>query len=196
MSCWNSFGFLELQIWLIYSATACMSRKWQILVSVLWFTLPCLCVEVWLISLMVLGWYPVILWDLCLDWCAFYLLCYALVRIKLLALGAYVNFGVLVWLLCLLHFYAFIHMHCCSSFRYARCTMWRTWCGANQKMVLVDLSRRWKDQTGARMMECSPSEFHLKNSDLSRISGKPRSIISLLISKNAIEYYMLYVLLH
>jgi hypothetical protein len=38
--------------------------------------------------------------------------------------------------------------------------------------------------------------FGGKNSDLSRISGKPRSIISLLISKNAIEYYMLYVLLH
>jgi hypothetical protein len=32
--------------------------------------------------------------------------------------------------------------------------------------------------------------------DLSQIPGKPRSIISLLISENAIEYYMLYVLLH
>jgi hypothetical protein len=42
---------------------------------------------------------------------------------------------------------------------------------------------------------CSPSGFHLTNSNLSRIPGKPRSIISLLPSKQLI-LYMLYVLLH
>jgi hypothetical protein len=126
-----------------------------------------------------LGWYPVILWNLCLDWCECRLLCYALVRIKLTTLGAYVNFGMLAWLLCVLHLCAFIHMHCCTSFRYASWNTWRTWCGANQKMVLVDLSRRWKDRTSARMRECSPCEFHLTNSDLSQILGKPRSIIRL-----------------
>jgi hypothetical protein len=124
-----------------------------------WLTLSCLGIEVWLISLMILGWYPVILWDLFLDWCASPLLYYVLMRIKLISSRVYVNFGMLAWLLCLLHFYAFIHMHCCTSLRYARCTTWRTWCGANQKMVLVDRSRRWKDRTSARMRECSPSEF-------------------------------------
>jgi hypothetical protein len=37
---------------------------------------------------------------------------------------------------------------------------------------------------------------HLTTTDLCWILDKPQSIISLLISKNAIEYYMLYVLLH
>jgi hypothetical protein len=47
-----------------------------------------------------------------------------------LVLGAYVNFGMLAWFLCLLHFDVFIHMHCCTSFRYASWSTWRTWCEA------------------------------------------------------------------
>jgi hypothetical protein len=58
----------------------------------------------------------------------------------------------------------------------------------NPKMELVDSSRRWKDRTSARMRECSPSEFLLTYSNLSRIPGKPRSIISLLSSKQLIIY--------
>jgi hypothetical protein len=73
----KSFGFRDLQLWLIYWATACMSRKWQILVLVLWFTLPCLCIEVWLICLRVLGLVlcnlmRLVSWLMCLSssmWC-------------------------------------------------------------------------------------------------------------------------------
>jgi hypothetical protein len=49
----------------------------------------------------------------------------------------------------------------------------------NPKTLLVDLSWRWKDRTGARMRKCSPSKFHLTNFDLSPILGKPQSIIRL-----------------
>jgi hypothetical protein len=64
----------------------------------------------------------------------------------------------------------------------------------NPKMVLVDPSRRLKDRTSA-IMEDAHQRVHLTNTDLSRIPGKPRSIISLLPSKQLI-IYMLYILLH
>jgi hypothetical protein len=84
--------------------------------------------------------------NLCLDWCACHLLCYALVRIKLISLGAYENFGMLEWLLCLLHFYAFTHMHCCTSYRYASWNMWRMWrWSQTRRWCLVDPSQRWKN---------------------------------------------------
>ena len=118
MSSCKSFGFRDLQLWLIYGATACMSRKWQILVLVLCFTLSCLCVKVRLISLMVLRLMPcnllrLVSWLMCLQSSL-----YALIRIKLINSRVYVNFGMLAWLLYLLHFYAFMHMHCCTLFRY------------------------------------------------------------------------------
>jgi hypothetical protein len=51
-------------------------------------------------------------------------------RIKLISSRCLCELWMLAWLLCLLHFYVFIHMHCCTSFRYASWNTWRTWCRA------------------------------------------------------------------
>jgi hypothetical protein len=91
--------------------------------------------------------------------------------------------------------YIFIHMHCCTSFRYASWNAWRTWGGANLKMVFGGSIPKMEGSDKCQIRRCSPSGFHLTNSNLSRIPGKPWSIISLLHSKQLI-LYMLYVLLH
>jgi hypothetical protein len=57
----------------------------------------------------------------------------------------------------------------------------------NPKMVLVNPTRRWKDP-GVETVQANLS-------DSCRIIGKPRSIISLLISKMQLST-MLYILLH
>jgi hypothetical protein len=87
----------------------------------------------------------------------------------------------------------------CIPSRYARCTTWRTWCGANPKMVLVDPPRRWKDRTSARMGDAHQASFiwqtinpprrwkdrtsarmgDAHQASFIRIPGKPWSIIRL-----------------
>jgi hypothetical protein len=174
-------------MWLIYSATACMSRKWQILVLVLWFTLPCLCVEVWLISLMVLGWYPIILWDLCLDWCACCLLCYALVRIKLISSRCLWE----LWYACNVYFVYCTSMHshiCIVTPHIGMLAETCEGCGIGAKPEDGRTGKCYEER-------CSPSGCHLTNTDLSQIPGMPRSIISLLLLKQLI-IYVIYVLLH
>jgi hypothetical protein len=83
----------------------------------------------------------------------------------------------------------------CILSRYARCRMWRMWCWSQtQRWCLVDPFRRWKDQASVRTGDAVKTV--LANwTDLYRIPSKPRSIISLLISK--INWvYILHVLMH
>jgi hypothetical protein len=63
-----------------------------------------------------------------LDWCACRLLCYALMRIKLISSRCLCELWYACMITCLLHFHAFTHMHCCTPYRYASWNVWRMWC--------------------------------------------------------------------
>jgi hypothetical protein len=125
-----------------------------------------------IISLMVLGLVPcnlmrLISWLMCL---LSSMLCLGVVKLInsrcLCELWYACMITLFIALLCI-HTYALLHI-----LRYARCNTWRIWhWSQTQIWCLVDPSRRWKDR--------SPSGFHLTNSNLSWILGKPRSIIRL-----------------
>jgi hypothetical protein len=86
----------------------------------------------------------------------------------------------------ILHFHAFIHPHCHISFRYAR-SMRSTWCGTEPEDGVVGPFQRWKDWTRARIRDVGKTA-QLTVLTRCYIPGKPRSIISLPLLLNAIEY--------
>jgi hypothetical protein len=95
--------------------------------------------------------------------------CFYLSNVKCLCVFSVTLY--LPWLVCDASSITFPCIHTlasCISFRYARCTPWRTWCGANPKRVLVDLSQKWKEPTSARMgdaHQASSSDKHWLESD-------------------------------
>ena len=130
---------------------------------------PCLTRQVWL----TLDWWMLaVVWLklTCMScWYAYHLLWYAWVMIKLNSSSCLCKCVVLLWMLCGLHFHAFIYMHCCTSFRYDRCTTWRTWCWSRtRRWCLVHISRRWKEPGGvyAWAVDTRQAECYLTNIDL------------------------------
>jgi hypothetical protein len=137
---------------------------------------------------MKLSWYT---WDLVWlghDWCPYYLLCCTLVMVKLHSSRC------LYWTWCacingcLWYFYVFKHLHSTSHLGMPDAPREGHDMELNPKMVLVDPSRGWKDP-GVHAWSGDVVETVQANlTDSCRILGKPRSIISLLISENSIEY--------
>jgi hypothetical protein len=89
---------------------------------------------------------------------------------------------------CLLHFHVFIHLHLTSHLGTLDASREGHEVDLNPKMALVDPSRGWKDP-GVHAWSGDIVKMVQANLTKScRIPGKPCSILSLLISKNAIEY--------
>jgi hypothetical protein len=117
---------------------------------------------------------------LCLDWCACRLLCYGLVRIKLISsrclweLWYACMIALFITLLCI-HTYVLLHL-----LRYARYNAWRMWCWSKtRRRCLVDPSRRWKNPQVHTWSGDVRKMVQANLTELSRIPDKPRSIIRL-----------------
>jgi hypothetical protein len=101
----------------------------------------------------------------------------------------------LPWLVCDASSIALSCIHTfasCISSRYARCTMWRTWCGAEPKDSVGGSIPKMK---GAGVHAWSGDVIKTVQANLTnscRIPGKPRSIINLLISEMQLST-MLYI---
>jgi hypothetical protein len=143
-----------------------------------------------------LDWYPMILWDLCLDCHACHLLYYGLVSIKLISSRCLCELWCACWLFCyctsMLSYICIVAPHIGTLAEMCK------GCGIGAKPEDGVWWIHPKDRRIGQVLdwrECSPSEFLLTNSDLSRIPDKPQSIISLLISEMQLSI-MLYILLH
>jgi hypothetical protein len=94
-----------------------------------------------------------------------------------------------------LPFFLFIHLHLASHLSTLDASREGHDVELNPKMVLVDPSRGWKDPGVHVWSGDIASTVQANLTDSCRITDKPRSIISLLISEIQ-SSTMLYILLH
>jgi hypothetical protein len=92
-------------------------------------------------------------------------------------------------------FFIFIHLHLASHLGTLDAPREGPDVELNPKMVLVDPSRRWKDPRVHAWSGDIVKTVQANLTNSCRILGKPRSIISLLISEMQLSI-MLYILLH
>jgi hypothetical protein len=95
----------------------------------------------------------------------------------------------------LLYFHVFIHFHLTSHLGTLDAPREGHDVELKPKMVLVDPSRGWKDPGVHAWSRDIVKMVQVNLIDSCRISGKPRSIISLLISEMQLNT-MLYIWLH